>query len=81
MRICITAEEFLPFPSGRLKRIYEIAKRLAKNNEVHIYCQRYGGALRDGIVDGIHVHGVVFQQLPLHFPQDFHIFFHYFCLS
>ena len=57
MRICITAEEFFPLPSGRLRRIYEVARRLAKDNEVHIYCQRYSETFK-GVMDGIHLHGV-----------------------
>jgi len=57
LRICFTAEEFFPRPGGRLKRIYEVAKRLARDNEVHIFCQKYSGALR-GMLDGIYIHGV-----------------------
>lgn len=65
MRICFTTEEFFPFPSGRLRRIYEIARRLAKDNEVHVYCQRYSGTMKS-IIDGVHIHGV---GLPTHRPS------------
>ncbi|RLI36528.1 hypothetical protein DRO55_03355 [Candidatus Bathyarchaeota archaeon] len=58
LRICFTAEEFFPLPSGRLRRIYEVGKRLALRNEVHIYCQMYPGAPREEEVSGIHVHRV-----------------------
>jgi len=60
LRICFTAEEFFPIPSGRLRRIYEVAKRLASRNEVHIYCQRYQGTPKESIMDRIHVHRVGF---------------------
>jgi len=55
LRICFAIEEFFPVPSGRLKRVYEIAKRLARNNEVHIYCQNYSG-LSGKNIDGIYIH-------------------------
>jgi len=60
-------EEFLPFPSGRLKRIYEVARRLARKHEVHIYCQRYHKN-EERVIDGIYVHGI---GLPINSPSSF----------
>ncbi len=56
LNICFVADDFPPMIGGRPWRIYNTAKQLAKENEVHVYCPRYLNAPLNEIIEGIHVH-------------------------
>lgn len=44
--------------SGRARRLHEMTKRLAKNNEVHIYTMKWWDGPKDIVKDGIHFHAI-----------------------
>jgi len=69
MKICFTAEEFIPSMGGRAMRIYETARALAERHNVHVVCQRYPKTDRESIIEGIHVHRVGFVQSQIHYLQ------------
>jgi len=57
MRIAILTELFPPYlQGGSERRCYEIARRLAKSHEVHVYTMLIAGSRREELLEGIHVH-------------------------
>ena len=65
LRISFVCEEFPLTPGGgRAGRIYNIAKILAKEHEVHIYCQRYPMTPAESVLSGVYIHRVGFVSSP-----------------
>jgi len=59
MKIAYVYDVIYPFVKGGIqKRVWEIAKRLAKNHEVHIYGMKYWGGENIALRDGVYLHGV-----------------------
>lgn len=57
MRIAILTELFPPYlQGGSERRCYEIARRLAKRHDVHVYTMHIAGSQREELMEGIHVH-------------------------
>ena len=56
MEICMLSELFHPFMlGGAERRYYEIAKRLARRNDVTVYSLRFYGHPRRETTDGIEI--------------------------
>jgi len=48
-----------PYVKGGVqKRVWELAKRLARNHEVHLFGMKYWDGAKDIVKDGLHLHGV-----------------------
>lgn len=59
MRILIASDLFYPFLlGGGEKRMYEIARRLAKKHEIHVLTRRFRGLPSYEVHEGIHIHRV-----------------------
>lgn len=59
MRVLMVSDYFHPFLfGGGERRMYEIAKRLAKGHEVHVVTRRLKGSARHEKHEGIHIHRV-----------------------
>ncbi|MHA1249445.1 MAG: glycosyltransferase family 4 protein [Candidatus Helarchaeota archaeon] len=57
MRIAIITDVFYPYIAGGAeKRYFEIAKRLAKSNEIHIYTQQWNNFKKEEVFKNIHIH-------------------------
>lgn len=57
MRIGIVSDVFYPYLLGGAERRYwEIARRLARDHEVHAFTMRWHGAPREEVVDGVRIH-------------------------
>ncbi len=57
MRIGIVSDVFYPYLLGGAERRYwEIARRLARDHEVHAFTMRWHGAPMEGEVDGVRIH-------------------------
>ena len=74
------SELFPPYVlGGGERRYYEIAKRLAKRHEVHVYTMHIAGSPREEVLDGICVHrlGVTHPLNRRAYPQ---LLVYFFCL-
>ena len=59
MRILMASDYYHPLPlGGGEKRMHEIAKRLAKNNEIHLITRRLAGTTGYERHQGVHIHRV-----------------------
>jgi len=59
MRIAMLIDLFYPYQLGGAERqFYELAKRLAKRHEVHVYTLRLMGREREEVHEGIRIHRV-----------------------
>ncbi|MFH0861142.1 MAG: glycosyltransferase family 4 protein [Candidatus Altiarchaeota archaeon] len=59
MRIAYISDVMYPYVKGGCeKRIWELAKRLSKQHEVHIYSMKFWDGNDDIVKDGVHLHGV-----------------------
>jgi len=59
MRIALVSELFPPYlQGGGERRYYEIARRLAKRHDVHVYTMHIEGSKREELLEGIHVHRI-----------------------
>ena len=59
MKIAIFSELFFPYvQGGGERRFYEIAKRLAKKHEVHVYTMNLEGVVSEEIIEGIKIHRI-----------------------
>jgi glycosyltransferase involved in cell wall biosynthesis len=67
MRIAFVYDAVYPYKIGGVeKRIWEISRRLAKqNHEVHVFGMKLWDGPPDIIRDGVHLHGVC-RKLPFH---------------
>jgi len=60
LKIAFVYDVIYPWVKGGVeKRIYELAKRLTKKHEVHIYGYKFWDGLNELEKDGIHYHGTV----------------------
>ncbi len=59
MRILMASDLFYPLLlGGGEKRMYEVARRLAKKHEIHILTRRFKGLLSYEVHEGVHIHRV-----------------------
>lgn len=59
MRILMASDLFYPFLlGGGEKRMYEIARRLAKKHEIHILMRRFKGLPSHEVHEGLHIHRI-----------------------
>jgi glycosyltransferase involved in cell wall biosynthesis len=59
MNIAYVSDVVYPFVTGGAeKRIYEMGKRLAAHDEVHIFGMKWWEGEKDIDLDGLHVHGI-----------------------
>ena len=59
MRILMASDLFHPFLlGGGEKRMYEIARRLAKKHEIHVLTRRFRGLPGYEVHEGVHIHRV-----------------------
>jgi glycosyltransferase involved in cell wall biosynthesis len=59
MKIAFVSDVVFPYnKSGRSRRLYEIAKRLAKKHEVHIYTMKWWDGPKNITENKIHLHAV-----------------------
>ncbi len=57
MRIAILSELFPPYlQGGGERRYYEIARRLARKHEWHVFTMHIKGSRREEVLEGMHVH-------------------------
>ncbi|MEK6978411.1 MAG: glycosyltransferase family 4 protein, partial [Candidatus Hydrothermarchaeota archaeon] len=57
MRIGIVSDVFYPYLMGGAERRYwEVARRLARDHEVHVFTMRWHGAPREEVVEGVRIH-------------------------
>ena len=61
------SELFFPYVLGGGERqFFELARRLAKKHEVHVYTMSLEGAKKYQVYEGIHIHRLGFLKHPLH---------------
>jgi glycosyltransferase involved in cell wall biosynthesis len=73
MRIFMASDLYYPYlMGGGEKRMYEIAKRLAKKHEVHLLTRRYRGLPSYEMNEGVHIHRITLPsgQIRLESPLD-----------
>ena len=59
MRILMGSDLFYPaLPGGGERRLYEIAKRLAKKHEIHVLTRRLNGLPSREVHEGLHIHRI-----------------------
>jgi len=59
MRILMASDFFYPFLlGGGEKRMYEIARRLAKKHEIHVLTRRFRGLPSYEVHEGVHIHRI-----------------------
>jgi glycosyltransferase involved in cell wall biosynthesis len=60
MKICMVSDVFYPYLMGGAERRYwELAKRLAREHEVHVYTMRWYGYPREEEVSGVRIHRLI----------------------
>lgn len=67
MKVAMFSELFFPYVlGGGEKQFFELAKRLAKRHEVHVYTMSLSGAKKYQVFEGIHIHRLGFFKHPVH---------------